>query len=199
MNKTNFTNHLIIKLQLGDIEAFDEIYRHYFQKLYNFVLKFMKDTEETKEIVQEVFVKLWQNHNKIDIYASFDSYLFTIAYNTSISALKKKASQIKYAEYIKHKNDIFDASDGISELQYKELVEQLEISINKLSPRQKEIFNLSRIDGLLHNEIAEKLNISKNTVKNQIVTTLKYLKSQFGSEYIMVILYLTLHLYQYNS
>ncbi len=174
---SEINNRMWVKrLRDGDMAAFDAIYKLYFNKLYGFVLKFMKQREETEEIVQEVFIKVWDNHENISPDTSFQSYLFTIAYNTTISTLRKKLTQQKYVDerLFLHENDM--VQDNEKEEHQQELTAKLNQSIQNLPPRQKEVLLLSRYEGLTHKQIATKLNISENTVKNQIVAATKILK-----------------------
>jgi RNA polymerase sigma-70 factor (ECF subfamily) len=161
--------------------AFDAIYNKYSHKLYEFVLRYLKQEEDAEEVVQEVFIKIWEARSKIDVYLSFESFLFTIAYNTTISLLRKRVSETKSREYLKSRQQIDTAEHVTDELQFKELNHKVQSLLKQLTPRQKEIYILSREESLTHKEIAKKLNISENTVKNHLVTTLKYLKSHIDS------------------
>jgi len=192
-NKSN--KELLLQLQKGDRVAFYNIYERYCNRLYGFVLRYIKSEADAEGIVQEVFIKIWESRYKLDIYSSFESYLFTITYNATISVLRKKASEQKYLDHLKSIQQIQKAPDLIDELQFNELNEQLKNLLKELTPRQKEIFQLSREQGLNHDEIAQKLNISKNTVKKHMVNTLSFLRSHMDSSLIVSILfaYLFLH------
>lgn len=192
MNEIHSNAKLTKLLKKGDMVAFDLIYNQYCQRLYGFVLKFLKQKEDAEEIVQEVFVKVWESRKKIDVYSSFNSFLFTIAYNSTMSLLRKRMSQQKYIDHLQNIQIINEASDAISELEYNELNEKVQSLVSQLSPRQQEIFNLSRENGLTHAEIAEKLNISVNTVKNHLVSSLKFLRSNIDSGYIVNLLFISL-------
>jgi RNA polymerase sigma-70 factor (ECF subfamily) len=185
---------LVKLLKKGDLVAFDTIYNKYSHKIYEFVLRYLKQDEDAEEIVQEVFIKIWESKSKIDIHLSFESFLFTIAYNTSISLLRKRVSETKSREYLRSLQQINTTDDAIEEIKFKELNDKLESLVNKLTPRKKEIYLLSRVDGFTHKEIAHKLNISENTVKNHIVTTLKFLKSHIDSSLAVNLLFLYLFL-----
>ena len=174
--------------------AFDAIYNKYCYKLHEFVLRYLKQEEDAEEIVQEVFIKIWESRSKIDAYLSFESFLFTIAYNTSISLLRKRVSATKSREYLKSLQQIDNDENVIDELQFKELNHKVQSLLKQLTPRQKEVYLLSREEGLTHQEIAQKLSISENTVKNHLVTTLKYLKSHIDSSLAVNILFLCLFL-----
>ena len=191
---TKLNIDLIKFLKKGDMTAFDAIYEKYCNRLYGFVIRYIKQEEEAEEIVQEVFVKLWETRYKIDIYASFESFLFTITYNLTISILRKRLHEKKYLEYLALRNQIEQAPDLINEIYFNELTEKVNSLVNKLSPRQKEIFNLSRNKGLSHDEIAKELNISVNTVKNHLVSALAFLKSGIGSGLIVNLFFANLFL-----
>ncbi|WP_372775995.1 RNA polymerase sigma factor [Mangrovibacterium sp.] len=183
---------MIILLRKGDITAFDAIYHKYCHRVYQFVFRYLKQDEDTEEIVQEVFVKIWQSREKIDVYSSFESFLFTIAYNTTISLLRKRITETKSLQYLKSVQEVFDTVSVVDEIQFKELNQQVRLLLDKLTPRQREIYDLSREEGLTHREIAEHLNISENTVKNHLVSTLKFLKSNIDNGLIINALFLTL-------
>lgn len=191
-SKTN----LVSLLKKGNILAFDTIYERYGKRLYGFVLRYIKQESDAEEIVQEVFLKIWESRDKIDTYASFDSFLFTIAYNTTISLLRKRINEKKYLDQLQYRQQIVDSEELINEIHFKEINEQLTSLLDQLTPRQREIFRLSREQGLTHEEIAQNLNISRNTVKNHLVTALAFLKSRISGSMLTVILFI--YLFQYT-
>ena len=180
MKKANANIELLNLLKKGDMTAFDIIYKKYCKRLYGFVIRYVKYEIDAEEIVQEVFIKIWENREKINLYSSFESYLFTISYNSTISLLRKRIHEKKYLEYIKSCQDE-DFSELTDELYFNELNSKIESLLDELTPRQKEIFLLSREEGLTYNEIAKKLGISSNTVKNHIVSVLSFLKSNINN------------------
>lgn len=194
MKETKSNKDLLILLKKGDVIAFDNIYEMYSKRLYGFVLRYVKQKEDAEGIVQEVFIKIWETRNKIDIYSSFDSFIFTIAYNTTINLLRKRVSEHKYQDRLKSVQQITEADQIIDEIYFKEINTHFQLLLNKLTPRQKEIFQLSREVGLTHEEIAKKLNISVNTVKNHMVTTLAFIKSHIDKGLIANILFVSLFL-----
>ena len=174
--------------------AFDAIYERYAKRLYGFVLRYIKQEEDAKEIVQEVFITIWETREKIETYYSFESFIFTIAYNSTISLLRKKISESKYIDYLKSLQYLESDDNVTNEIQFKEINEQVQQLINQLTPRQREVFKLSREEGLTHKEIAEKLNISTNTVKNHLVSTISFLKSNIDNSLIVNLLFVSLFL-----
>ena len=101
MKNSKSNKELLLLLQKGDRVAFYNIYERYCKRLYGFVLRYIKVEADADEIVQEVFVKIWEARGKIDVYSSFESFLFTIAYNATISLLRKRANEKKYLEHLK--------------------------------------------------------------------------------------------------
>mgnify|MGYP006303477827 CR=1 FL=1 len=174
--------------------AFDAIYHKYSHKLYLFVLRYVKQEEDAEGIVQEVFIKIWESRKKIDTYQSFEGFIFTIAYNTTISLLRKRVNETKSREYLKSLQQPETAETAIDELHYKEIQEKVQKLLNELTPRQREIYHLSREEGLSHKEIADKLNLSESTVNNHLVTILKYLKSHLDKGLIVSSLFFFLFL-----
>lgn len=194
MKETKSNKDLLLLLKNGDVIAFDNIYEMYSKRLYGFVLRYVKQKEDAEGIVQEVFIKIWETRNKIDIYSSFDSFIFTIAYNTTINLLRKRVNEHKYQDRLKSVKQITEADQIIDDIYFKEINTQLQLLLDKLTPRQKEIFQLSREVGLTYEEIAKKLDISVNTVKNHMVTTLAFIKSHIDKGLIANFLFISLFL-----
>jgi RNA polymerase sigma-70 factor (ECF subfamily) len=192
LKDTKTNKDLLILLREGDMVAFDAIYNRYCKRLYVFVLGYIKQELDAEGIVQEVFIKIWEAREKIDIYASFESFLFTIAYNSTITLLRKRVNETKYLDHLKARQQVNSAVDIIEEIHFNELNEKVKLLLNKLTPRQKEIFQLSREEGFTHGEIAKKLNVSVNTVNNHLVSALSFLKSNIDSDLIINLLFVSL-------
>lgn len=185
---------LLLLIQKDDRVAFYQLYERYCKRLYGFVLRYIKQKEDAEEIVQEVFVKIWESRIKIDAFSSFESFLFTIAYNTTISLLRKRSNETKYLEHLKSLQHINNSPDLIDEIHFNELNSRVQLLLNELTPRQKEIFQLSREEGFTHDEIAKKLDISVNTVKKHMANTLAFLKYRIGSGLTVNLLFIYLFL-----
>ena len=192
MKVTKSNSELILLIQKNDQVAFYNLYERYCRRLHGFVLRYIKQKGDAEEIVQEVFVKIWESRNKIDAYSSFESFLFTIAYNTTISLLRKRTNEKKYLEHLLALQHPDDLPDLIDEIHFNELNDRVQLLLNELTSRQKEIFQLSREEGLSHDEIAKKLDISVNTVKKHMANTLAFLKSQIDSSLTINLLFIHL-------
>lgn len=193
MNSKNTNKELIKLLKKDDVQAFDELYHIYSKKLFGFVYKYVKIKSDAEEIVQEVFVKIWESRKKINLAYSFDSFLFTTAYNHTINILRKRVNEEKYIEHLKSVQEQISSQSVIEEIQYNQLKEQYQQIIRLLTPRQKEVFLLSREKGLSHQEIAEKLQISKNTVENHISKALELIKSKMNNGLLSSVLFVFLY------
>jgi len=147
---------LVERLQKGDVEAFDLIYEKYSGKLYAFGLKYLKSTEEAEELVQSVFLKLWENYKILKKELSFKSYLFTIAYNDICKLFRKRNYRQKFIDDTLYENSQFSSEieEGID---YHSVLEQVELIVNKLPEKQKTIFLKSRKEGKSTKEIAEEV------------------------------------------
>jgi len=194
LNNDKSNTELVKLLKKDDMKAFDIIYKKYSRRLYGFVFRYIKQEADTEEIVQDVFIKIWKCRNKMDVYSSFESFLFTIAHNATVNLLKKRATEQKYVEHVKSLQIINESYELTDEIHYKELMQKFQGLVNELSPRQKEIFQLSREDGLSNKEIADKLGISIQTVKNHLVTTLSFLKSKLDNNLLISGLFISLFL-----
>jgi len=181
ISETQTDQELALLIKKGDIRAFDKIYEKYSTRLYIFINGIIKSQKDSEDIVQEVFFKIWNNREKINEFLSLQSFLFTIAYNTTISILRKRINEYNYIEYVKSIQTAKELSTGEAELEFKELNDHLTSILNKLPKRQKEVFLLNRHDELSYKEIAERLGISVNTVENHMVKALKFLRANIKS------------------
>ncbi len=182
---------LVERLQKGDVEAFDLIYEKYSGKLYAFGLKYLKSTEEAEELVQSVFLKLWENYKILKKELSFKSYLFTIAYNDICKLFRKRNYRQKFIDDTLYENSQFSSEieEGID---YHSVLEQVEQIVNKLPEKQKTIFLKSRKEGKSTKEIAEEVGLSPGTVDNYISESLKFIRSRLRNENVFVLLLFSL-------
>jgi RNA polymerase sigma-70 factor, ECF subfamily len=167
---------LALRIKQGDNQAFELLFRKYYVRLCGFSNKFLSDPEEAREVAQEAFIKIWEGREDIDPENSLKSYLFKIAQNLSLNILRKKKIETRYLEifkqvYIEHSD--FSVYDS---LLVQELEDKIAAAVNTIPPKCKRVFELSRIEGLKYNQIAEILNISVKTVEAQISKALSILR-----------------------
>ena len=168
------TYDLVKRVKKGDISSFDTLYKHYYKKVYLFAKGILKSHEDAENIVQEVFIKIWKKHKELDENQSFESFIFTISYNTSISLIRKKFSEKSFLEEWFRR--IQDKMQVVNEVDYNDLNDRVKKLIDQLPPRRRQVYMMSREEGLTYIEISKKLGISVNTVENHIAASLKFLR-----------------------
>lgn len=184
---------LVVKLQKGDVEAFDLVYEKYAGKLYGFTLKYLKSSDETKELVQSVFLKVWESHKNLRKESSFKSYLFTIAYNEICNIFRHRTHLQKFIgeQLIENSNT---SSETEEQIDYHSTLEQVDQLIAKLPERQKIIFMKSRQEGKSTKEIANELGLTAGTVDNYISESLKFIRSNLQDKSLFALLLFSLFL-----
>ena len=185
MKKEDFQTEteLIASLQRGSVTAFEILFENYSQKLYRFSFSYLKSEAEAEDIVQEVFLKIWQNRSSLKTETSFQSYLFTIAFHAIQKSFNKKRQQQKF------RLDLFEllASENPSleeQLNFETLITRLHQLIEQLPTRRKEIFFKRKKEGKSIQNIALEMGISEKTVENQITEAMNSLRKSFGEDKI---------------
>ncbi|MGV8092916.1 MAG: RNA polymerase sigma factor [Mangrovibacterium sp.] len=172
--KTDHTdNNLVALLQKGDKQAYKMLFEKYGTRLYFFALKYLKEREDAKDLLNEVFLTLWESRQSLKTNSSLQAYLFTIAYNNVRQRFLKKIREEKYVRIFAEEY-LIDSSKGEEQLDYQLFVEKINRIIDLLPPRRKEIFILSYKEELKNYQIAEKLGLSDHHVKKQLVIARKF-------------------------
>ena len=183
---------IICKLSSGDEKAFRQVYDTYKSKLYFFALKFTRNDSDAEEIVQQVFIKLWDYRDAIDPQLSFDAYLFRITRNIAFNFLKSQAREALHKqemEAAKNQKD-YQTEEVLAYHEFEEIALQ---AIESLPEKRQIIFKMSHDEGLSVEEIAEMLEISVNTVKSQLVKASKTIKEHLllhSSTLLLLILWM---------
>uniref|UniRef100_UPI0032165863 RNA polymerase sigma factor n=1 Tax=uncultured Draconibacterium sp. TaxID=1573823 RepID=UPI0032165863 len=187
INKYKSDYGLVEELRKGDTEAFDQIFRKYGDRLFGFALSYLKSKEETEGLVQDVFLKIWENRKNLKKESSLKSYLFTIAYHEMCQFFRKKQIHEKFLE---EKSTTTGSTINLEEqLEYKATLEHVEKLIDQLPERQRLIFIKSRKEGKSTKEIAEEMNLAPGTVDNQISFALKFLKKHLPDSSFPLLLF----------
>ena len=167
----------LVALAAGDIKVFDYLYKKYQRPLYLFSMKLSKNKHIAEEIVQSVFVSVWESRQAIDPDQPFHSYLFGIARNRFYDMLRKRIVESCYVDYMMY-HDQQESYDLEKQIEDNEMIEIINKLLLQVPARRLEIFRMSRDENLTYKQIAEKLQISENTVDTQIRHVLNFLRKE---------------------
>lgn len=184
--------YFLEQLKANSEQAFESLYDQYSNKIYKVSLRFGLNHEDAVEIVQDVFVKVWERRKDINLELSFNAYLLTICKNLIIKKARKNTTQIAFQKYYSKFQDGIDRSTE-DIIVFADLLKVTEGFMDLLPPQQKEIFKLSRIEQLSHQEISARLNLSVRTVENHVYRASEKLKMKLKELGITVSLLLFLN------
>ena len=181
--------HLTDLLKLDDRMAYTEIYDRYIFTLLNHVYNKTRNREEAKDIVHEVFAKLWASREQLQITNNLAGFLYTAARNIILNQITRKEVQSKYlASILNFAEEPQTVTDY--RLRENQLIAVIEKEIAELPAKMREVFELSRKEHLSHREIALQLDISEQTVSKHITNALKILRVKLGLlTYLVWIIY----------
>ena len=176
--ENNILKSYIKELRGGSHKAFNAIYDMYADKLYSFALAHTKSQETAGDIVQETFLRLWTVRESLSVDGSLQSFLFTIANHRLIDLFRKQINKTEMELYIGYREEAGqeENTEAETKLLYDDFVKTLKLCKKLLTCRQLEIYELSREKGKTIEEISEVLNLSEQTVKNQLTTALKKIR-----------------------
>jgi len=184
-------SELVDLLQKGSLEAFDLIYGKYSSKLYLFSLKYLKSEAEAEELVQSVFLTVWEHRKELKKQSSFKSFLFTITYNRICNTFKARKYHQKYIND-KLIEDAQITSDYEENINYRLALEHVKKVIDSLPEKQRAIFTKSRFENKSTKEIAEELGLSIGTVDNYISESLKIIRRKCQFKGFSILLFFSM-------
>lgn len=170
---------LIDLLKKDDENAFSEIYSRYADSLAGFANSKFFDEEDGRDIIHDVFVKLWQERTQLKVDRDLKAFLFKLTRDRIVDKIRKNITRREYTTMVDSLAARYEATIE-QKIAAKEIAQSIETSLDELSPRVKEIYLLSREENLSISEIADKLQLSEQTVKNQLSTALKHLRQSLA-------------------
>ena len=182
---------IVESLKKGDFEAFDRLFWCYNQRLYHFALSILKNNEDARDVVQEVFLRVWKNRENLEEQSSLQSFLFTISYNIIVDTMRKKVSDRNFRDYLQ-KNAIGKESQVEKEVEFNELRTIYNNAVEELPLERKKIYKLHRFENMKYEEIADQLELSVNTVRSQMYKAISYLRKRIGGHTLAGLLFLSL-------
>jgi RNA polymerase sigma-70 factor (ECF subfamily) len=180
-NMTAPDQEILRAIGKGDTDAFQKVFNDCYESLCQYAFTILKDMDESEDIVQATFIRIWENRKELDIRHTVRSYLFKAVYHKCINQLEHRTVKLKYQDH-----GLRERSSQVQhpEVFPDELEENIKSAINRLPPQCRLIFVMSRYEELRYSEIARKLNISVNTVENQVSKALKILRTELKNIFV---------------
>lgn len=172
---------LIDRLKENDEAALSIIYKKYWQPLYISAFNILKDKQVCEDIIQELFIKLWNNRHEIEITISLKAYLYASIRYGVYRQIRLGAVRTEIYDNLLER---LHSPAAYGNIEYKELIVQVNTVVNKLPEKCKEVYKLSREEHLSHKQIAERLNISTKTVENHLTKALHHLRTSLSATLI---------------
>ncbi|MCY1635780.1 RNA polymerase sigma-70 factor [Marinifilum sp. D737] len=185
---TNLNNPLYSKLKAGNKNAFQELFEEYYTSMYFYACKFVDD-DLARDLVHDVFMIFWQNKENITIKSSLSAYLFRMVRNKCLKEIERQKVRDDYSTESLNLDELAYYNDGIKSIIELELEEKLKKAMDKMPDGCRQVFVMSRFNGLKNKEIAEQLGISVKAVEKQITKSLKILRLEL-KEYLPLLVYI---------
>lgn len=180
--------NLACRIKYGEQEAYQQLFKKYAPKIYHFSLSYLKNGSDAEELVQDVFLKVWEKREILDASKNVKAYIFKIAVNSIYDFIRRKNIESAFNNFAqvnfnKSSNDTWDT------VIFEEMQTTLNELVAQMPEQRRKVFRLSKIKGLTNDEIAKKLNISKRTVENQLYRAISFLKEHFRKESMFALLF----------
>jgi RNA polymerase sigma-70 factor (ECF subfamily) len=187
---------LINRLRNGDESALTELYNKFWQLLFMSSYNVIKDKELCEDIIQDIFMNIWHNREKLEIHISLKGYMYACARYQVFNHLKKNKDKI-HVELFDDLEKRFQYTTPETEMMHDELIQQINLIITTLPEKCRLVYKLSREEQLSHKEIAERLDISTKTVENHITKALQIIRLSMGSTAsVAMVLWLSKNLFK---
>lgn len=171
---------------LNSQQAFEEVFRMHYDGLCRFAAGYLGSLEEGEEVVQQLFVKIWEQRKSLQIHTAIKSYLYGATRNACLNAIEHIKVKQSHAAFVQYHGP--EVSDPYAEMDALTLQEKIENAVQLLPEKCREVFSLSRMEGLKYQEIADHLGISIKTVENQLGKALKHLRHELEDYLPLIVL-----------
>jgi RNA polymerase sigma-70 factor (ECF subfamily) len=178
---------LALRIKFGEQEAYQELFERYAPKIYHFSFTYLKSKVDAEELVQDVFLKIWDKREILDATQNVKAYIYKIAINTIYDFIRRKNADNKFnndarVNFNSASNNTWDT------IVYKEMQSTLSEVVALMPEQRRRVFLLSKEEGLSNDEIALKLELSKRTVENQLYRSIGFLKEQLKNHFAFALL-----------
>ncbi len=176
------------RVKSGEKEAYQALFERYAPKIYHFALSYLKSTADSEELVQDVFLKVWEKRDILDATLNIKAFIFKIAINTIYDFIRRKNIENAFQEFSKA-NYSTDSNNTWDTIIFEEMQTRINSLVAQMPEQRKKIFKLSKNKGLSNDEIAQELNLSKRTVENQLYRALLFLKEHLRNQSAIALLF----------
>ncbi|WP_222101987.1 RNA polymerase sigma-70 factor [Fluviicola chungangensis] len=177
---------VITQVVTGDLSTFEMVFRDYYKPLVRYGNTFLKDSDEAEDVVQQVFVSLWEKRTEWEVHTSIRAVLYKAVQNACLNKLKHLKVRHAYAEDLKAATIPGEVSDPV---QVNELNERIQQALESMPEQCGRIFKMSRFEQLRYQEIADQLGLSVKTVENQMGKALKIVREELKDYLPLLILF----------
>jgi len=186
---------ILLQLKQGDAHAFDLIYKHYSFKIYRNILRLVKQEEVAEEILQDVFMRVWEKRESLSVETSFKSYLFRVGHNLVMDLFRRAAFDRDLLSHIVSiSTELYHPTDELMDLKDTQVL--LNEAIEALPPQRKKIYLLCKIEGKSYQEVSELLNVSTSTISDHIVKATKTVREHLSDkDYTVLMATIAISLY----
>lgn len=168
-------------IRAGDRTAFQALFHEYHAALCAFAQQYVQSSTVAKDIVQDVFLQVWEGRSRFDPAGTVRAYLYSAVRNRTINHYEHQQVEEKHAETVARPPDDGPYTAPLNQLSYEELEEHLQKAIREMPQRRRQVFVLSRVHRLTYKEIAETLDVTSNTVHTHIKRAMAFLRERFSA------------------
>jgi RNA polymerase sigma factor (sigma-70 family) len=183
---------LVKEIRDGSYQSYSILYDKWVSSLFRYVYSFVKSTDETKDIVQETFVRVWTNRKNLNPDFAFKSYLFTISYHLLLHEFSRQINNPLMEDYVEYCNEQACDSAADKLLDFSSFQEDLLRAKSKLSPRLRQIFEMNKEYNLPVKDIADKLSLDEQSVRNQLSSALKIVRKELSQYSFLLSMFVSL-------
>ena len=176
------------KIKTGSRDACQELFLRYAPRIYRFSLTYLKNEADAEELVQDVFLKIWEKRERLDLTRNVRAFIFKVAVNTLYDFIRRKNIERAFADYARL-NYTREENATWHILIFEEMKQNLDELISKMPEQQRMVFTLNRFDGMTNDEIALEMKLSKRTVENHLYRAVSFLKLNFKTDTLPALLF----------
>jgi RNA polymerase sigma-70 factor (ECF subfamily) len=188
LSKNNSDTELACKIKAGEKQAYRELFERYAPRIYKFSLSYLKNEADAEELVQDVFLKIWDKRVTLDLSKNIKAFIFKMAVNSIYDFMRRKNIEHAFQDFTRTGEKTHGESTWDTVI-WEEMLSNLDELVKQMPEQRRRIFQMSREEGLSNDEIAKELNLSKRTVENQLYRAIAFLKKHYNTGSLFALLF----------